>query len=489
MRRVIYWILAAVVAVGLTAGAGCSRRSPRAVFLIVIDNARADRLSAYGERMYRTPHIDSLAAGGVLFKRAVSTSTWSAPAVGSMLTSRYPTQLGLVEAPVGDEAAVQWNMRREQTAHTLASGETTLAEILRGAGYSTAAFVNQPAINAAGGFTQGFDAYYYPRNDERIVKLDTGAAPEQSDVPSILEKALSLDDLLVDEFDRWLAQHRREPVFVWIHVLTPHWPYLPPPWSDRRTPRTKGRFERPKASDHYDGELIAADELLGRIVNLIDARIGADNAVVAVVSDNGEAFGEHGTTGHGHSLHGEVTRVPMVVRAPRAPAGVRVEPVVGTIDLMPTLLDLAGAGASAPPGIEGESLVPFFVPGAASRPVYSEGILYGPSRRALIVDGKKAIWDAASGTVRVFDYLREPEEVVEIQGAKPALADSLSEQIETLHRRLAADFDASPRDAAGAAGARAAFDAAIGAMGYPQAVADTSSADPGDEEPSHHHGH
>ncbi|HER20136.1 MAG TPA: hypothetical protein ENO14_03720, partial [Chromatiales bacterium] len=142
MRRVIYWILAAVVAVGLTAGAGCSRRSPRAVFLIVIDNARADRLSAYGERMYRTPHIDSLAAGGVLFKRAVSTSTWSAPAMGSMLTSRYPTQLGLVEAPVGDEAAVEWNARREQTAHTLASGETTLAEILRGAGYSTAAFVN-----------------------------------------------------------------------------------------------------------------------------------------------------------------------------------------------------------------------------------------------------------------------------------------------------------------------------------------------------------
>jgi arylsulfatase A-like enzyme len=479
------WILVAVLALGLTGALGCSQRGPKAVFLIVIDSARPERLSAYGERLYRTPHVDSLAAGGVLFKRAVSTSTWSTPAVGAMLTSRYPTQLGLVEAPVANEAAVEWNQRREQTGYTLAPGETTLAEILRGAGYATAAFVNQPAINAGAGFCQGFDDYYYPRNDEGIVALEPGASPVQSDVPGILENALSLDNLLLDEFDRWLGQHRGEHAFAWIHVLTPHWPYLPPPWSDRRTARTKGRFERPKVSDHYDGELIAADELLGRIVNLIDARVGSDNAVVAVVSNHGEAFGEHGTTGHGHSLHGEVTRVPLILRAPDAPAGVRVEPVVSTIDLLPTLLDLAGAAGKAPKGIEGESLVPLFVPGAPQREAYSEGILYGTSRRSLIAGGKKAIWDGATGNVRVFDYLREPEEIVEIQASHPALADSLRGRLQALHRRLAADYAGSNRETADAS----PFDRILGAMGYPRAVGDSTGTRPGSEEPGHHHGH
>ena len=177
-------ILGAAVALGLVAvqrwqhsgpepgGPSSPSVAPRGVFLIVVDTLRPDRLSCYGYKKHLTPHIDGLADGGVRFTRANTVASWTGPSLGAMLTSLYPTQLGMVErAPVSGET-FEWRQKRKQQSYVLPPNTPTLAQHLRDAGYRTGGFVNQPALNFSESFRAGFDDWFFPTGPEQIERYD-----------------------------------------------------------------------------------------------------------------------------------------------------------------------------------------------------------------------------------------------------------------------------------------------------------------------------
>ncbi len=437
MRRLRLPTLYVALATGLI-GAGCSKPAPDAMFIIVVDTLRPDRLSCYGETAFATPGIDALANAGVRFDRAQSVASWTIPSMGAMFTSLYPTQLGLVEQPVLPSTPFEWRQRRKQRAYTIAYEEETLAELMSEAGYRTAAFVNQPGLNAADGFAQGFDDYFYPVDTETIGRL----APDKPLItkrwPPFLRAALSIDTKLTEALDGWLSENHGEKMFVWIHLLTPHSPYSPPTWArERVTTPHKGRSAE---SNAYDGEVVAVDDLVASIVKSIDTHIGVDRSVVVFTSDHGEAFGEHDMTGHGHALYNEVLNVPLIVRAPGTPAGTAVGTTVRTIDIMPTVLELAGVEVRGDSDFMGSSLVPLFGGNAGERMVYAEGMLYGSTERALIVGGKKLMFDMLEPGNRLFDATSDPYDLHDMHSSHPAIADSLRKALDNFYADLAEDY-------------------------------------------------
>jgi len=438
MIRLRNWLLALALAASFATA--CSKSRPDSVFLIVVDTLRPDRLSCYGYTRIRTPAIDSLAASGVRFRNAQSVASWTIPSMGAMMTSLYPTQLGLVETPVPPDSVLRWRQRREQLSYTLDPDETTLAEVMKQAGYRTAAFVDQPGINASDGFVQGFDDWYYPEDIETITRYSPDKPLVSKRWPEFLKNARLNDSRLVDTFADWLGQHRQEPVFVWIHLLTPHRPYNPPPWTAQRTSDTRQRFAPTGPTDGYNGEVVASDDLVRRVVSLIDATCGRERSVIVFASDHGEAFGEHGMEEHGHTLHSEDIHVPLIIRAPDATPGTTVYGTVRTIDIMPTILELAGAGARIPAAARGQSLVPMFDGSGAHRPVYSEAMLYGSTERSLMVDGKKLMFDVQEPLPKLYDEMYDPQELIDIARARPALVDSLLTALTSFHAELEADY-------------------------------------------------
>jgi arylsulfatase A-like enzyme len=413
-------------------GASYAGPTHDAVFLILVDTLRADRLSCYGYAQHETPHVDRLAESGVRFDRAQSVAAWTRPSVASIFTSLYPTQLGLVERPGSAGKRWQWRERREQVSHTLPEDETTLTEILQDAGFTTGAFVNQPALNHQRGYQQGFQQWIYPHSAEGVAVLDTTSKFTAQSWMST-RYADRADALLIDAFDAWLdARAQDEKVFVYLHLLTPHLPYLPkPPFA----PQIEGR--EPTDSELYDGEVRMVDAMLGRILEIIEARCEKRNTLVVFTSDHGEELEDHGMMEHGHSLHREVIRVPLILRSPHLPTGPVVDAPVRTIDLMPTILELVGLGAR---DLMGRSLHPLIAGTGMDLPVYSEAMLYGSTETSLIEDGYKLMYDEQETSWRLFDLSKDPLETEDLADEQPARLETMRIRLQTAHRELSEDY-------------------------------------------------
>jgi arylsulfatase A-like enzyme len=305
------------------------------VVLVVIDTLRADALGAYGGPSGSSPRFDALAREGIVFERVIAPSSWTKTSMASILTGRDPAR---------------HDVRRAGDA--LPDELVTAAEVFSRGGYRTLGVNSNPWLTRPFRFDAGFSAYGSVVNasGERV----TAAAVE------LLEAA------------------GRDPVFLFVHYMDPHAPYAPSKQrfdalpvevpglghlSDARLERlwreeqVGGEVVRRRVRDLYQAEVVEADAALGALVDALDARGRLRNAVVAVTSDHGEAFGEHGFVTHGQTLYPEVIRVPLVIVATgRLPAGMRVGAQVRSIDLVPTLFSLAGL--DSPAGIEGVPLVP-----------------------------------------------------------------------------------------------------------------------------------
>ena len=200
---------------------------------------------------------------------------------------------------------------------------------------------------------------------------------------------------------RFLDSTAARPFFLLLHLYEPHAPYRPPePF-------------RSRYADPYDGEIAAADDLVGRFLAELDRRGLYDRALVVLLSDHGEGLGDHGEDEHGLLLYREAIQVPLVVKLPGAArAGERVRRNVGLIDVVPTVLDLL----QAPAGMElpGVSLLAHgnSAP-AVDRPIYSETmyplIHFGWSDLASIVSGDLHLVEGLRP--ELYDLARDPQEL------------------------------------------------------------------------------
>jgi len=279
---------------------------------------RADHLGAYGYAQARTPTLDALAQRGVLFERAFCQAPMTLPSHTSILSGTYPAAHG-----VRDNFFV--------VPHRV----TTLADLLSiHAGYKTAAFVSGYPLVASFGLNQGF-ALYDDALPSGVVDNVSGMNVSERSAGATTDRALA-----------WLGSASRGPFFLWVHYFDPHTDYEPP------APYSEQFADRP-----YDGEIAYVDAELGRLLAAL-RRLELDrNTIIAVIGDHGEALGEHGELEHGMTLYDAATQIPLILVAPdRRWAGRRIETVVESVDLMPTLLELLDQ--PIPSKVQGRSLLP-----------------------------------------------------------------------------------------------------------------------------------
>jgi arylsulfatase A-like enzyme len=250
------------------------------------------------------------------------------------------------------------------------------------------------------------------------------------DWSTVLTVAHVSDQKLVEQFEGWLQVNGRERVFAWIHLLTPHHPYTARPTSEF------GKSRPPTESGRYDEEILLVDALVGRIVDVIGREVGRDRSTIVFLSDHGEAFGEHGTDEHGQSLHREVTRVPLIMVDPLIEPGRSFDGHVSLLDVLPTILELAGARVDGE--LRGRSLVSDLSGPGRGRLVYTEGMLYGSSERSLIADGYKLMVDEQADADLLYELGPDPDERADLAHSQPERARAMRLELEALHGQLQA---------------------------------------------------
>lgn len=387
------WILAAFLC------AACSPGEERpSVLLISVDTLRRDHVSAYGYPRRTTPFLDRIAREGALFQRALSTSNWTLPAHMSLLTGLSPSRHGV-----------------EDERDRLPGRFRTLAEDFRDEGYRTAGFASHIYLDGSYGFARGFETWEVDA-DQRASRVS--------------ERATA-----------WLEREGAEPFFLFLHYFDPHWDYDPPARYRHRfgsPPREAGRLARlnpyrdPRTTlgptlledvtALYDGEVAYTDAAVGRVLRWLGDEGRLDDVVVAVVSDHGEEFGDHGGFGHGTHLHGEVTRVPFLLRFPGAVApGRRPSEVVSLLDLPATLLELAGLPSEPQFLREGRALLGG-EPARGDRAVVLESTRNGPKRFA-VHRGDYAYLGA--GSYRLLEFEERDGEIAAVEGERVRLEPAL----------------------------------------------------------------
>lgn len=297
------------------------------ILLVIIDALRPDHLGCYGYGRETSPTLDRIAAHGVRCERVIAQSSWTKPAVASLLTSTVP------------------EVHQVKDVHDiLNAGGAFLPSLLKGFGYVTGCVQTNPFLSRAAGFAQGFDYYLELFEHDAALSKPRGERATEA----VLE---------------WIDRMRNARFFLYLHLLDTHNPYAPP---------EQFRIFGPRELDLFDGEIRFVDYLLQAVSDIL-LRCGLEEkTVLLITSDHGEEFHEHGTRYHAKHVYEEVLRVPLIISAPLLlPAGVVIPSQVRSIDIVPTILDLLGIPPHA--ACQGESLLPLLTtPSAPHRPALSQ---------------------------------------------------------------------------------------------------------------------
>ncbi|HXU45194.1 MAG TPA: sulfatase [Thermoanaerobaculia bacterium] len=395
------------------------------VLFVGIDTLRADRVGAWGRRPSLTPEMDRLAQESDVFL-----DTWSAfnvtnPSFVSMMTGLYGKNHGVYDL-----------------ATPLPRSQRTLASRFHDAGYATMAVISASHLqDVNSGLGQGFD---------EVTRATEHFAGELA------------TDMTMD----WLAAHAdgEKPFFVWLHLFDPHSPHTPPQpyasgfepaaaeglspvqaWQMFRQPGPRAFVEQVLGAhpDLYDGEVAYLDRQVGRILGFLDSRKLLETTLVVLVADHGENLGEHGVFFRHVGLHDTTTHVPMMIRWPGpSRPGRRIEGLVQTIDLFPTLLKSAGLAVPPQDGLDLRELTG---PGRTGRrAVFAEHA----GKLGLMVRTAEFQYILSSGNTQFFpdgaslyDVRSDPAETVNLAGrGLPQEAE-----LERLLQRFLADRRRGPR--------------------------------------------
>lgn len=361
-----------------------TRPSGPNVLVIVVDCLRPDHMGYFGYARSTSPNMDELARDGMVFLNAYSNASWTKPSVGALFTSLYPNALATVSY-----------------VHILPAKGLTLAEVLRNEGYFTV-FLNSenPFITERSGFHQGFD-----------VAEDWGT---DRDAAKLTDRFLSL-----------LADCGDKKFFAYLHYMDAHMPYAENAMNAEFTdPDYRGEFQldsldlftvRERTAEDlitgedeahiaglYDGQIKYVDDHLGRIFSRLKTAGLKDQTLVVLLADHGEEFWDHGNFEHGHTVYQELIHVPLILSGCGLPSA-SVEMKVSLIDVMPTVLEVAGVNTDRML-LQGVSVGGSY-PGEPGRdreiPVYAAGTLYGTERQCVITGDHKLIVNTTDDTLKM----------------------------------------------------------------------------------------
>jgi arylsulfatase A-like enzyme len=432
----LFLVLSIAAAFGCRGSSETGEQAPRNaginVLLITIDTLRPDHLSSYGYPRKTSPSIDELASKGVAFDLAFTYWPKTRGSFAAMFTSLYASQHGLTV--------------RERD---LPDFNETMAETFQKAGYRTAAAVDNGNLDASLGFAQGFDEY-----EQSWLRAETES--ERTEIITRFGEEL-------------LARREERPFFLWLHYVNPHTPYEPPDdllqffRNDGVVPRGTelpevvgfhGGVNRHLAAslppgerswgdfvDRYDAEILFADQHVGRVLKALQGGPAASTTAVVLTSDHGESLGEHDYFfDHGDDLFNPSLRVPLILSFPGfLPGGERVSGAVSTLDVFPTILDLAQV--SFPAGLQGKSVLPLV---RGTRSSLHEALFFQNDRHLMAISNgrlkliARPAADGESAGHALYDMFRDPaEEDDRYQGAESRVAP-LQAELSSFHTRTVA---------------------------------------------------
>ncbi|TAJ22102.1 MAG: hypothetical protein EPO68_03750, partial [Planctomycetota bacterium] len=415
------WLVAGLglVVSGVVASAlagSCSREETlpaRNVVLIVIDTLRADQTSIHGYARDTTPFMAAWAGSdGQVFEWARSTAPWTKPSVASMLTGLAPQE-------------------HQLTLHmqTLPKSAPSLAEAFRASGFATAAVQSNLLLAHEFGYDRGFDRY--------VDGVDTTLAThDRSTGPAVNAAALEWLDGAGEH-----GRDRSKPFFLYVHHYEPHHNYLRDgsQWLTGYSGPLKGTETMDQlypfaaqmtAADveflraRYDAEIRYQDDLIRELVDGLRERGLLGNTAIAITSDHGEEFKEHGDLSHQYKTYDELMHVPLVVVRPAdLRKGARIANPVSLVDLGRTLLDVAGQYQQPFPGqsmiglLEGVEESPRAIVGHASTlPPGTSDLV----EREMYVEGQwKLVRNLRPGTKELYDLALDPREQRDLSAAFP----------------------------------------------------------------------
>jgi choline-sulfatase len=381
--------------------------------LVTIETLRPDHLSLFGYGRRTSPRLDELAASSLVFERAYAAAPATRLSLAALLSGRTPSSLRWLPQPAARA------MRR------LAPENPWLPLTLQRAGYRTLAvhtsFRAFTAVEGAG-FDRGFDVY------DTSTRLDfVGGTMRGFPGNSQLDRALALLD---GEAER--------PVFLWIHLVEPHYLY-------EQSPDVPSFGTDEIAL--YDAEIAEADRLLGRLSDALRERAMLDRTLLVVAGDHGEEFGEHGERFHTSNLYEPQVRTALVLRVPGLPPR-RVKEAVVLTDLAPTLESLLRLPSLALNASEGRNLLPHLLHGEPLKAGFfleNFRVDSGAQRATALVDWPfKLIYEEEGRTLELYDLERDPAERHNVYEASSPASGKL---VDHLHARLeSAAFSATVPD-------------------------------------------
>ena len=410
------------------------------ILLVTVDSLRADHVGFQGYDRETTPKLDELAASSHVLTNAFANGCGTSRSFPSILSSTYPRMYG--------------------GFHPLSDDRPLVSATLDDQGYTTGGFHSNPHLNAKFGYDRGFDRFFTSTEDSSLLgdlrqwfKDVTG---ESGLIFRLAKAAFDIGertvgfnpgtpfvraDDLTDAALEW-AKSVDGPRFLWVHYMDVHHPYAPPeeyqlefrddPVPTRRSVQLRRKMlEEPEEitdeelqtmKDLYDGEIRYFDDHAGRLIEEVTDAWGEDT-VVAVTSDHGDEFREHGQFSHYDTFYDELIHVPLLVDAGDG-AG-EYDAVVELADVVPTLLDYAGAESAEE--FVGDSLRPLFEDGKWEK----TGVpVEAASGRAYRTSEWKYV--RTDEDERLFDLQADPDERENVVGDHADIVERLSAELDRL---------------------------------------------------------
>lgn len=422
-RLSIAWRVLAVGAL-LAPASSMAASEPRPHILVLsVDTLRADRMGSYGYARKTSPHIDGLLAKGARFADARTIEPLTAPALASMLTSLPPHEHGST-----------------RNGLRVRSELPSLPKILRRHGYKTGAFVGSWTLRSKLWAMEG----HFDQFEEVLTKARwLGMVKREA-------TAEDLNEVALDWFEEQVDSDASRPVFLWVHYVEPHAPYiLQRDFMNQIGSSPDGNNY--SDSNKYDSEIAYVDFQISRLLGEIEDLVAADNTMVLFVSDHGESLGEHGYWGHGRHLYEATLHIPMGITWPGRVEPKVVEAPALILDLAPTVVGLLGI--DVPDFFQGVDWSEVFA-GAADPPrervtlyqahrgsvgvkedqtkVREKGLL----EVARLEGGKKEILRVTNGRRRVFDLAADSDELDNLVQEQTEISEGLRIWLESVQAGL-----------------------------------------------------
>ncbi|OGF62381.1 MAG: hypothetical protein A2Y62_17180 [Candidatus Fischerbacteria bacterium RBG_13_37_8] len=380
------------------------------ILILSVDALRYDFVSAYGKMKGTTPHIDAIAQDGVLFEKAYSSSSWTLPALSSIMSAMYPSALGQLSARKNILPFLKLQV---------------LPKVLSKNGYHTYFIVYPGMFGKKSNIESVFDHFIPVPDIPWYVKEFHELSIIRDWLPS---KTLYQSNYQAEYLNKAFMEHLEtigEPFFVWMHYLDTHTPFTLPEIKDVAFLGKKLQYfsiiearsgltpissaEKEMFRNYYRAEVEYADKMIGGIIEELKKRNKYENAMIIITADHGEEFWEHDNIAHGHSFYDEVMHIPLIIKFPQQKyKNFRCKISASLIDIAPTIL--SWNAIKQPYAYQGIDLMKAlqFSEDFTKRAIFAENTLYYKERKAVINGDYKLILSDDGNLL--FNLAEDPEE-------------------------------------------------------------------------------